>query len=156
MNDQLIPQSDQYIEKSIKKLNRWLIGLIVFIIVYSLLVLYIITPTIVPDNHSNISMGIDSISYSNINNPVILQTNLISLVITNITPVFSTMFTQKDSYEIGDFVIVNFFYIEGIIIEKISTNRYKVLYRNNFRALTTVVLRKELLLVPVSFSDKKP
>lgn len=172
-------QTDTTTEKSIKNLNRWLAILVSFVVFYSAAMLAIIDrksdiamqiqtqPVLMIDP---MTMGINSTVYSNLIHPSFLRsTNVLSNVVTSVKPptdqnasaALSTtapksMFEQKDSYEIGDFVVVNFFYVEAVITAKLEKNHYRVIYKDHNHVLQEISLHKQFLLSPTSYNVISP
>lgn len=172
-------QTDTTTEKSIKNLNRWLAILVSFVVFYSAAMLAIIDrksdiamqiqtqPVLMIDP---MTMGINSTVYSNLVHPSFLRsTNVLSNVVTSVKPptdqnasaALSTtapkpMFEQKDSYEVGDFVVVNFFYVEVVVTKKVDKDNYEVMYKNHEHTLSKIVLNKQFLLSPTSYNVVSP
>lgn len=162
------PQTQENIitENSVKKLNRWLIALVIFMILYSAVMLVIIDqktekalqlhPVVMIDPST---MGISSAAYTNLIHP----TSLRHLTTTNapvpepvVSPESKPMFEQRESYEVGDFVIVNFFYVETIVTEKLRGNYYRLMYKDHEHVLQTIVLHRQFLLAPTSYKVVSP
>ncbi len=111
-------------------------------------------PVVVIDPNT---MAVNS-SYTNLIHPIALRTNIpinnASTVVTNVPA--KPMFEQRDSYEVGDFVVVNFFYVETIVIEKLPKDYYRVMYKNHVHTLETLVLHKQFLIHPTSYNVVSP
>lgn len=71
-----------------------------------------------------------------------------SLMNTSIVPSNISVYNQSATYETGDVVVVKFFNIKGVIIERLSGKRYSVLYKNNDHSLNTVTLPAEFIMKP--------
>lgn len=151
-------------EKRVRRLNRWMIILVSFMVLYSILMLVIIDqkteramqlqshPVVMIDPNT---MSITSTAYTNLIHPVALHntTNIPPVPITNSA---KPMYEQRDKYEIGDFVVINYFYVEGIIIEKLSGDVYKILYKDHNHTLQKIELHKQFLLYPTSYNVVNP
>ena len=133
----------------IKQLNRWLILLVVFIVIWTIgLFVYVHNksePTIKP--HTPVIV-VDSATGKITNGT---YSNLFPRAMT--TPVASTnsnkpAFEVKEQYQVMDFVVINYFFIEGLIIAKNGNDDYTVMYKDHNRTLQTIVVNRELLLSP--------
>ena len=65
------------------------------------------------------------------------------------------LYEQKDSYKVEDFVIINYFFIEGIVSSK-SGNNYSVMYKGEDGVLQTINVPQSMLLVPTSATYVNP
>jgi uncharacterized protein YpmB len=64
------------------------------------------------------------------------------------------MLEQKDSYKKMDFVIINYFFVTGLVVDR-QGNNYTIIYKDRNRVLQKVIVPKELLLSPTSeFGEK--
>lgn len=126
--ENLDPNTDQI--KQIKTLNRWLIFFSVIIILWlSAIILYVDKKT----SHN------DEISIATTN-------NLINVVNSNINTLqTNTFFYKKDNYKINDIVLINHFFIKGVVIET-SQEHCVIMYKDNNNVLQKVVVSKHLLL----------
>lgn len=141
----------------LKNLNRWLIGLIAFIIIWSVAIIFYVdkkteerlpVPILMFDPSSG---KITNMAYSNlfptnfIANPEPSKTN----------EIVKPLFEQKDRYEEMEFVIINYFFISGMVVER-SGNNYTVMYRDYNRVLQKIIVPKEMLLSPTSSAGVNP
>jgi hypothetical protein len=153
-------QENASVEKSIKKLNVWLGIMVGFIVLYSIVMLITIDqktekalqmhPVVMIDPAT---LALTSDSYTNLIHPIALRPPLTTNAPT-IDP--KPMFEQKESYEIGDFVVVNFFYVETIIVEKLPKDYYRLMYKDHEHVLQTIDLHKQFLLAPTSYNVVSP
>lgn len=60
------------------------------------------------------------------------------------------LFEAKEVYEIGEIVVVRYFYVEAVIIDRSypGGNSYTILYKDHDHALRTINLPKNLLMSP--------
>lgn len=68
--------------------------------------------------------------------------------VTNITNNTLLMYTEENSYSPGDIVVIKYFNITGIVLEKASPKKYKILYKNQDNSLMIIELPIEFLLKP--------
>lgn len=155
---------DETSTKVIKKLNNWLTVLMIFMILYSIGMFIVIDqktnkalqmhPVVMFDPNT---MTVNSPAYTNLIHPIALRTN----IPTDPTPSATNtpakpMFEQRESYEVGDFVVINFFYVETIVIERLPNDQYRLMYKNHEHTLETIVLHKQFLLYPTSYNVVSP
>jgi hypothetical protein len=80
-------------------------------------------------------------------------TNLFGLLSTNelIIPK-PPAFEVRDKYVFGDIVVVKFFYIHAVVLEKSSfgSDSYTILYKDRNHVLQKVVLSRDLLMAPAN------
>lgn len=59
-------------------------------------------------------------------------------------------FECKDNYSMGDIVVVKYFYVEAVVIDKSlpSGNAYTILYKDHNHVLQKIILPKEMLMAP--------
>lgn len=151
----------------LKTLNRWLIFLMVIAIIWTAGVLLYVDNRTAPTNHPLPIIMVDSVTgkivdpaYTNlfitqaIGLPV--QNKNISNFIEKTNNVTKPMFEQKASYEIKELVVVNYFYVEAIVVTKVGTSSYTVMYKDHNHVLQLVTLPKELLLSPTSQYSVSP
>lgn len=122
-------------------LNRWLIGLVVFIIVWSSSMFFYMKPR--PDVSATppaITLSSNSTVYSN-------SVPLKSLV--KNTNTVNPEFVKKDSYVPQEIVVINYFYVKAIVLEKHGKN-YKVMYEDFNRDLQITTIPGDMLLSPTS------
>lgn len=151
-------------EQTLSKLNRWLTVIIVFMIIYAVGVLVLIDqktedsikkhPMIMLDMSSS---NIDANAFSNFFSTAAANLNKSLPSDSDKTPTpKKPMFEQKESYELGDFVVINFYYTEGIVIENPMKNHYRVMYKDHNHVLQSIVLNKMFLLSPTSAYPVSP
>ena len=166
---EITPQTDTI---QLKNLNEWLGVLVVFIILWSIgLLLYVDQkvdstanhplPVIVVDGPSG---RINNAAYTNLFPPSMnvkagtIETRpprVVNSTKTNVVTAPKPMFETRDSYEIREFVIVNYFYVEGIVTEK-KGDDYTVMYKDHNHVLQKVTVPKSFLLVPTSYNNVNP
>lgn len=95
---------------------------------------------------------------TNITQQTVNATNLAGMFSNTNQTVFSLMslsngnwvFKIKPKYDVGETVIVNYFYIKAVITERSGSDSYVVVYKDNSRVLHTITLPRTLLLCPPS------
>jgi len=144
----------------LKKLNKWLLALVVFIVVWSVgLLLYVdqrvdhvrsTTPAIITvDTHSG---KISNPAHMNLFPPAMQTKQTKELTNGNLS---KPVYEQKQTYEVMDFVVINYFFINGLIAEK-SGDEYVVLYKDHNHVLQKVTVPRTLLLSPTSYYGVSP
>lgn len=140
----------------LKTLNRWLLGCLVFIIVWSVAIFFYVNkkteekspiPVIMVDPTTG---KITNVSYTNL-----FPANFVAPTPTATNQVVKPMYEQKDSYEKMDFVIINYFFVSGLVVDKNGDN-YTVMYRDYNRVLQKIIVPKELLLAPTETAPVNP
>lgn len=153
----------------IKSLNRWLAILVIFMVLYSAAMLVLIDnkteraiqmahPVVIIDPAT---MQINSTAYTNLIHPIAMRTNpavvdIATNAIAEKAEAPKPMFEQKENYEVGDFVVVNFFYVETIIVEKLPKDYYRLMYKDHNHSLQVLTLHKQFLLAPTSYNVVSP
>lgn len=79
-------------------------------------------------------------AYSNLFPPQFVSTNSAGA---------APIYEQKGSYDVKDLVIVNYFFVEGIVVDK-QGNNYTVMYKDHNRVLQKITVPKEFLLSPTA------
>lgn len=129
----------------IKNLNRWLMGLLAFIIIWSVgILIYVqkkaddVTPH-VPVVMVDVGTGrVTNNSYANLF-PKSIASNTMAHA--------KSAYERKEVYQVFDYVIINYFFVEGMVIERDGEN-YTVLYKTYDRTLQRIIVPRELLLSP--------
>lgn len=142
----------------LKVLNRWLWILIIFMVVWSGALLYNIDKK--SDQVSTRPVPVVMMDYTTGKITNILYTNLflppfVSGASKKTADTPKPMYEQKESYQRMEFVIINYFFIEGLVLER-EGDYYKVMYKDHDRVLQTVTLPKEMLLSPTSYNGVNP
>jgi hypothetical protein len=150
--------SQEELQRQIKTLNTWMLVLIACIAVYSIGILvlidkkaseyikssqvYVLDPTTmrISSQYSNIFHSISTELEQELNEDSIVSTN-------NISP---PMFIRKDKHEVGDFVIIRFFYIQAVISEVNGGGMYTLMYKDHNRVMRNITLDNQFILSPVS------
>ena len=57
------------------------------------------------------------------------------------------LYEEKSSYEVMDYVIINYFFVEGLVVDKKGDN-YTVMYKDYNRVLQRIIVPRQMLLVP--------
>ena len=128
-------------EKEIKRLNRWLIILFLFMLLWtSSIFLYL-------KANPSVSFLEKPAVVTVISNNVPLPT----LSISKKTALSEPLFKQQSTYNIHDFVIINYFYVSGIIVEVNGNDTYTVMYKDHLGVIQRVVVQGEMLMVPTSY-----
>lgn len=149
--------------KELKTLNRGLLILSVLIIAWATIVLIYINRSISSSSSPFIVVDFNSGKLVDPTNTNMLHESVINSISHTVnmldTNVFSNAsvpsFEQRDSYNIKDFVIINYFYVEGIVVDK-SGNMYTVMYKDHNHVLQKVVVSKDLLISPTFKSSISP
>jgi hypothetical protein len=138
----------------LKNLNRWLIGLVGFMLIWTVGIFAYVDkkpakemppiPVISIDAHTG---KITNVAH----NKLFPKTFGVPFSPTNSAP----MFVQKDNYEKMDFVIINYFFVAGIVVDNQGGN-YTVMYRDANRCLQRIVVPREFLMVPTSAYGVNP
>lgn len=84
-----------------------------------------------------------------------ISKNTNALSIKRPTNIIKPMFENREVYNVKDFVIINYFYVEGIIIEKAGDN-YTVMYKDHNHVLQCITISKDFLLSPTSRNSISP
>lgn len=143
----------------LENLNRWLIVLVVFIILWTIgIVLYVDQKTEKPNVVPPVA-ALD-LRTGKIVNPSF--TNLFPAPIvspvkptkTN-SPAVPPLYEQKQSYEKMEFVIVNYFFVEGLVVD-VQGDNYTVMYKDHNRVLQRITVPKELLMAPTPGTSVNP
>lgn len=156
------PRGDK---SELKILNRWLVVLTVAIILWAAGVIIYVDKRISPVNHPlpiimvdvNTGKVVDP-AYTNLFHDSVIGQLAKEVSIADIKePSNATkpLFEHKDTYNVKDFVVVNYFYVEGIIVEK-SGNNYTVMYKDHNHVLQKLTISKEFLLSPTSQNSVSP
>jgi hypothetical protein len=152
-------------KSDIKSLNRWLIGLTVIIIIWATVIIMYVDKKISPSSYPLPVIMVDSDTgkvidpaYTNLFHSSVFGEISNDVNVSDITTSNNTrkpLFEERESYNIKDFVIVNYFYVEGIIVSK-SGNIYTVMYKDHNHVLQKVTLSREFLLAPTSHNSVSP
>lgn len=148
--------------RTLTTLNRWLIGLVGFSMIYTMVVF-----TVMEQKQAKLIQGLTPIALVD---PATLKvsplvSNLIpSNILTNKSVDFITstnsplkpMFERKKEYQYGEYVIVSFFYVHGVIVGKFENEEYEVLYKNHERTLVKIRIRGDMLMAPTSINSVNP
>lgn len=150
MNQDDVPLKNR---SEIKSLNRWLIALVVIIIIWAAGIIMYVDKRTSSSNHPLPIIMVDDntgeiidpaytnlFNYSNINS----QSNTIK-----------PLFEHKDHYNVKDFVVVNYFYIGGIVIDR-SGDEYTIMYKDHNKVLQKFTISGEFLLSPISQTSVSP
>lgn len=149
----------------IKTLNRWLIALAVIIILWAAGIIMYVEKRTSPSNHPLPIIMVDADTgrvidpaYTNLFNNSVLNDISKTVNMSDIkAPSNATkpLFEQKDHYNIKDFVVINYFYVEGIVVNR-SGNEYTVMYKDHNHVLQKIDISVEFLLSPTSQNSVSP
>lgn len=149
----------------LRDLNRWLIALSAIVIIWAAGIIMYMDKRTSPSNHPLPIIMIDADTgkiidpaYTNLFPDNVIGTmpkNVNMSEIKDSDNATKPLFEKKDSYNIKDFVIINYFYVEGLIIDK-SGDNYTVLYKDHNHVLQKIIISKEFLLVPTSKNSVSP
>ena len=133
-------------------LNRWLIALVIGIIIWIIGIVILIeqkadrtimsTPPVIPKILSS--------------NVVASATATVTTIKSNSFNKVKPLFEQKKSYDVQDVIIINHFWVEGIVVEKLNENTYTIMYKDHNHVLQKITLPKEFLLSPTSKNSISP
>jgi hypothetical protein len=136
----------------LKQLNRWLFLLVIFIVVWALgMVFYVQKRTEPPAKPITPLVAIDTTSGKVTNSSYV---NLFPKAISGGSP-SKLAYEQRESYQVMDFVIINYFFVEGLVVEK-KGDDYTVMYKNEEGTLQKITVPKELLIAPASGTVVNP
>lgn len=135
-------------EKRIRNINFWHFILFAFIVVWvGGAYLYLDNKTEIISNHPSLivigepsSINLTNFFQFNSSNP---PSHLLNSLV-------KQPFITKPEYHPGDIVVVKFFYVEAIVIEKSSPARddYEIMYKDHNHVLQKISLPKEMLMYP--------
>jgi hypothetical protein len=140
----------------LKNLNRWLLALVGFIIIWSVgIFVYVDQKAETPKPPIPVIMvdpatgKVTNVAHAKIVPPAFVSTPKTTNEIGN------PMFEQRGSYEKMDFVIINYFFIAGLVVDRQGDN-YTIMYKDYNRVLQRIIVPKELLLFPTSANGVNP
>jgi hypothetical protein len=129
-------------EKRIRSMNLWYFALIGFVCVWVTgAYLYFSKKDSSPKSSSAIDVSGD-LSFSNF----MTLTNKSPLLV-NTMARESSLFTEKKTYSLGDIVVIRYFYVAGVVLEK-HGDYYDVVYKDHNHTLQKITLTKAMLLSP--------
>ena len=143
-------------ERKLRSVNFWYVLLLSFIIVWMCgAYLYLYTKT---ENSASPPIvlieggGVDLNSISNlfsVNAPPVSTNDLKGA---------KPLFVTKEDYSIGEVVIVKYFYVEAVVIDKSIPNgsAYTLLYKDHNHTLRTIKLSKTLIMAPADTGSLNP
>ncbi len=140
--------------KEIKNLNRWLIALAIFVTIWSIGIFIYVSQKVEPSDSNPVPPIVMDGSSNKIAN--IIHTNPIpfkTLTENNLPP--QSMYVQKDVYKKNEVVIINYFFVEGIVMDR-SGDNYTIMYKDRSGTLQRIIVPKTLLLVPSSYAWMNP
>jgi hypothetical protein len=151
MDEEIVPKEKDV--NQLKKLNRLLVALVAFVLVWSVgMFFYIDRKPDAPKPAIPVIM-IDRVTgkVTNVEHAKLLP----QLPPAKTNEVGKSMFEQKDSYDKMDFVIINYFMIAGIVVDR-TGNDYTIMYKDNNRVLQRIIVPKEFLLSPTAAYGVNP
>jgi hypothetical protein len=137
------PESSSTDSNQLKNLNRWLAGLVVFIIIWTVGVLAVVQHKDEPKAYTPVVI-VDEAT-GKVTNPTYV--NLFPKGIAAPVIPKNTAYQRREVYQVMDFVIINYFFVEGIVMERNGEN-YTVMYKDENRVLQKVIVPRELLMSP--------
>jgi hypothetical protein len=137
------PDSSATDSHQLKNLNRWLAGLVVFIIIWTVGVLAVVKKKDEPQPHTPVVTVNES--SGKVTNPTYV--NLFPKGIAAPVIPKNPAYQRKEVYQAMDLVIINYFFVEAIVIERNGEN-YTVMYKDENRVLQKVIVPRELLMSP--------
>ena len=138
------PETDD--EKKMRSINSWYFVLVVFIIIW------VIGAYVYLDKKADMSLN---------HPPVVVLDSADGIMLSNMFKVSGTnmqlfpptskqeMFEVREKYQFGDVVVVKFFYVEAVVLEKSATSdQYTVMYKDHNHALQKISLPRTMLMYP--------
>jgi len=58
------------------------------------------------------------------------------------------MFEIRDKYEVGEVVVVKYFYVEAVVLEKQAGDSYVIMYKDHNHTLQKIAIPRTLLMCP--------
>lgn len=58
------------------------------------------------------------------------------------------MFEIRENYNIGDVVVVKYFYVEAVVLEKQTGDSYVIMYKDHNHTLQKIAIPRSLLMYP--------
>lgn len=131
-------------EKRIRNFNFWNAILIIFIVIW------LAGAFVYLDKKTDIK---------NPNPPIVVLDSADGLVLSNmfslgektnqVFPDVTSKFELREKYDVGDIIVVKFFYVEGVIMEKNTTSdSYTIIYKDHNHVLQLITLPRQFLLYP--------
>jgi hypothetical protein len=150
----------------IKTLNRWLITLAVVIILWAAgIIMYVDKRTSPSDNHPLPIIMVDADTgkvidpaYTNLFNNSLSNDHSKPVNMSDVRApnnATKSLFEQKEHYNIRDFVVINYFYVEGIVIDRVG-DEYIVMYKDHNHVLQKLSISAKFLLSPTSQNSVSP
>lgn len=153
MDEEIVPKEND--SAKLKNLNRWLFALVVFIVIWSVGIFVYIDRKPQPPKPPIPVIMVDPITgkVTNVAHAKIVPPTFAS--VSKKTNDVNPMFEQKGSYEKMDFVIINYFFITGLVVERQGDN-YTIMYKDHNRVLQRIIVPVELLLSPTAAYGVNP
>ena len=130
----------------LKQLNRWLLLLVVFIAIWSIGVVFYVQKRTEKPESPNIPLVQVDLNSGKITNAS--HANIVPKPVAGVSP-SKSVYRQKETYQLMDFVIINYFFVEGMVIEKDKNGEtYTVLYKNYEGTLQKITVPRDFLIVP--------
>jgi hypothetical protein len=139
-------------EKKLKSINLWYILLLSFILIWvagAYIFLYKKTDAAYLNPPPIVLVeGLEGVSQKTFTNIFQINQTNTSNIISDVTT--KPLFETKDHYELGDVIVVRYFYIKGVVIDRSypGGDTYTVLYKDHGHTLRTIKLPKEFLMTP--------
>lgn len=136
-------------EKKIRSINFWHFVLVLFIVLWmGGAYIYLDKKTEIANRLPLVLIG-DAASGVNMTNFFQVNPTNSSLFPTNY--IFKQPFRMKTEHRFGDVVVVKFFYVEAVVLEKSSptSDYYDIVYKDHNHVLQKISLPAEMLMVPV-------
>ncbi len=141
--------------EQLKKLNQLLVLLVVFIVVWTIgMVAYVEIRTEPPAPVKLPVVTVDMAS-GKITNSAYANLFPRRLVGTSGKLVNPPVYEQKESYQVTDFVVINYFFVEGLIVEKRGEN-YTIMYKDHNSVLQQITVHRDLLMAPAAQTVVNP
>ena len=126
-------------EQEIKRLNRWLIVLVLFLILWTTSIFIYLKEN--PSASFIDKPVVVTMVTNNSNLPTLSKRNALN----------EPLFKQQSTYKVRDFVIINYFYISGIVVDVNQNDNYTIMYKDHLGVIQRVSVPGEMLLVPTSY-----
>ena len=133
-------------EKKVRSSNFWYILLVAFI------VLWMTGAYIYLDKKTDVTIGnppvivLDAVNGIDMTNFFRANPSQTQLYPTNNIP--RPMFEVRENYNLGDVVVVKYFYVEAVVLEKQAGDSYVIMYKDHNHTLQKIAIPRTLLMYP--------
>jgi len=133
-------------EKQVRSFEIWYLVLVAFIVVW------IMGAYVYLDKKTDVTIGnppvvvLDAVNGVNLTNFFQVNSNQTQLYPKN--PLPHPMFTIREQYEVGEIIVVKYFYVEAVVVEKQANDFYVVMYKDHNHVLQKLALPRAMLMYP--------